>query len=122
MARPTKYDATLCETVIELGREGMGRAEIAAELGVSRQTLLNWSDEHPAFLDALHRANDYSLAWWEKQARTNLATPGYQSGLWKQAMSGRFPTEPYRERQEVTGKDGGPQEQVVRWAQSVDKS
>jgi hypothetical protein len=101
MGRPSKYDPAFCERVIELGREGCGKAEIADELDVSRQTLLNWSNEHPEFLDALQRAHDCSLAWWEKQARKNLSTSGYQSGLWKQAMSGRFPAEPYRERFDV---------------------
>ena len=100
--RPSEYDPAYCERVIELGSEGMGRAEIAAELEVARQTLTNWGDQHPEFLAALQRAHDCSLAWWEKQARTNLATTGYQAGLWKQAMSGRFPAEPYRERQEVS--------------------
>jgi hypothetical protein len=99
--RPSKYDPAYCDKVEELGRDGCSKAEIAAELSVSRQTLDNWAAEHPEFLEALHRANDLSLAWWEKQSRTNLATTGYQAGLWKQAMSGRFPNEPYRDRQMV---------------------
>jgi hypothetical protein len=107
--RPSKYDPAFCEQVIELGRDGLSRAEIAAELNVARQTLANWAEEHSEFLAALQEAHDRSLAWWEKQARTNLATSGYQAGLWKQAMSGRFPAEPYRERQEIAGPDGGPQ-------------
>lgn len=102
--RPSEYDPAYCERVIELGRQGCGKAEIADELDCSRQTLLNWAEAHPEFLDALHRAHDCSLAWWEKQARMNLATAGYQSGLWKQAMSGRFPAEPYRERQELSAQ------------------
>lgn len=108
VGRPTKYDPALCEQVVEAGRQGMSKAEIAADLDITRQTLDTWSKAHPDFLDALLRANDLSLAWWEKQARTNLATSGYQAGLWKQAMSGRFPSEPYRERQEVSGPGGGP--------------
>lgn len=108
VGRPTKYQPEFCDTVIEAGREGCGKAEIAAELDVTRETVNEWAKEHPEFSDAIHRAHELSLAWWEKQARTNLATSGYQSGLWKQAMSGRFPLEPYRERQEVTGANGGP--------------
>lgn len=104
--RPTTYDPAYCERVIELGREGCGRAEIADELDVARQTLTNWSEAHPEFLAALQRAHDCSLAWWEKQARTNLGTTGYQAGLWKQAMSGRFPAEPYRERVDTQHSGG----------------
>lgn len=105
--RPSKYEAAFCEAVIAFGQEGMSKAEIASGLNVSRQTLDNWGGEHPEFLDALQRAHEHSLAWWERQARTNLATSGYQAGLWKQAMSGRFPAEPYRERAELSGPGGG---------------
>jgi transposase len=114
MSRPTDYDPSLCERVIELGREGAGKAEIAAELDVSRQTVLNWSNAHPEFLDALQRAHDLSLAWWEKQSRLGLSDRNFNSSLWGKAMSGRFPAEPYRERQEVSGPNGGPQETVTR--------
>lgn len=106
--RPTKYDPAMCERVEKLGAEGMSRAEIAAEIGVVRNTLDNWAAEHPEFLQSLQRASELSLAWWEKQGRTNLTTAGFQASLWKQCMSGRFPAEPYRERVEHTGKDGGP--------------
>jgi hypothetical protein len=36
----------------------------------------------------------------------SLGGRGYQAGLWKQAMSGRFPLEPYRERSELAGEGG----------------
>lgn len=106
--RPTLYDPAFCDVVIEAGREGCSKAEIAALLGVTRETLDIWARTHADFSDAVHLARELSLAWWEKQARTNLATSGYQSGLWKQAMSGRFPAEPYRERTELAGPGGGP--------------
>lgn len=108
MGRPSKYEEAFCDAVIGFGQDGMSKAEIASSLDVSRQTLDNWGSEHPEFLDALRRAHEHSLAWWEKQARTNLATQGFQSGLWKQAVSGRFPSEPYRERSEISGPGGGP--------------
>jgi DNA-binding XRE family transcriptional regulator len=106
--RPSDYDTSFCEQVIGLGAQGMGRAEIAAEIGVARQTLTNWSERHPEFLAALQLAHDQSLAWWEKQARTNLATAGFQASLWSRAVSGRFPHEPYRDRAEISGPEGGP--------------
>lgn len=106
MGRPTKYLRAFCDRVIELGAEGCSKAEIAAELDVTRETVNEWAKAHTEFSDALSLAHEKSLAWWEKQARTNLATSGYQSGLWKQAMSGRFPAEPYRERQEHILPDG----------------
>lgn len=108
--RPTKYEPSMCERVIAVGALGYSRAEIAAELEINRDTLYRWQHEHPEFSDALQRANDLSLAWWERQGRTGLAQVGFNAGLYKQCMSGRFPAEPYRERFEHTGKDGGPVE------------
>lgn len=106
--RPSKYDPAYRDTVIEAGKEGQSKAEIAATLDVTRETVDIWARLHPEFSDALQRAHEHSLAWWERQARTNLGTSGYQAGLWKQAMSGRFPAEPYRERSEITGAAGKP--------------
>lgn len=108
MGRPTLYDPAFCDAVIEAGREGCSKAEIAALLGVTRETVDIWARTHADFSDALHMARELSLAWWEGEARKNLKTTGYQAGLWKQAMSGRFPNEPYRERAEVAGPNGGP--------------
>lgn len=70
--RPTSYQPGFCSAVIEYGGEGMGRAEIAAELGVSRQTLATWESTHPPFLDAMTRAYDASLAWWNRQGRLGI--------------------------------------------------
>ncbi len=101
MARPTKYNPDMCGRVIDCGKEGFSKAEIAAELEVTRETVDLWAKAHPEFSDAIHHAKELSLAWWERQSRTNLSTQGFQAGLWKQAMSGRFPAEPYRERTET---------------------
>jgi DNA-binding XRE family transcriptional regulator len=117
--RPSTYDPAYCERVVELGREGMSPAEIAAEIGVPRTTMISWAKAHPEFSTALSHAKDFELAWWEKQARTGLAQQGFNAGLWKHAVSGRFPHEPYRERQEVSGLNGGPQEHVHRIERAI---
>lgn len=113
VGRPSSYDPAYCDTVRALGAEGMSPAEIAMELGVPRTTMLSWADVHEEFSTALAHAKEFELAWWERQSRTNLATSGFQAGLWKHAMSGRFPSEPYRDRAEIAGKDGGPIETRV---------
>lgn len=116
--RPTDYDPAYCERLIECGKQGMSKAEMACSLDVSRQTLDNWASAHPEFLEALQRAMEHSLAWWEQQGRENLKTASFQSALYGRAMSGRFPAEPYRDRVEHTGKDGGP----IQTAGSLDLS
>lgn len=113
VGRPSKYDAAMCDIILKCGREGFSKAEMASELDVTRATMDEWGRQHPEFLNAIHRAQELSLGWWEKQSRINLATSGFQSGLWKQAMSGRFPNEAYRDRAEIGGFDGAPIEMAV---------
>jgi transcriptional regulator with XRE-family HTH domain len=113
VGRPSEYDPAFCERVIALGKEGKSRAEIASALDCSRTTLASWERNHPEFLNALQRANDESLAWWEKKARLGIDKgSAFNSTLWAKSVSGRFPAEPYRERVQLTGKDDGPIQHV----------
>lgn len=115
LGRPSDYRPEYCERAVELGRQGKSKAQIAADLDVCRNTLDNWAREHAEFLSAITRARDLSLAWWEDKAQSGLETSGFNASLWSRSMAARFP-EDYTERQkrEVTGKDGGPVEQVHR--------
>jgi transposase len=67
--RPSKYDPAFCDRVEELGRQGASVLECALELGVCKQTLFNWQEEHPEFLDALTRARAHRQVWWERVHR-----------------------------------------------------
>jgi len=109
VGRPTDYRPDHCARVIELGREGKSRAEIASALDCSRTTLAAWEKSHPEFLDALRRAKDEELAWWEGQAREGLNKgSAFNATIWSKSVSGRFPSEPYRERVQVSGPNDGP--------------
>lgn len=57
----------------------MGRAEMAAALGIDRSTLNDWAEQHDEFSRALKAALDLSQAWWERQGR--LATFGGFDGF-----------------------------------------
>ncbi len=113
MGRPSLYTPELaesiCAEVIALGRKGKSKAQIAASLDVARQTLEDWAAVHPEFLDALTRARDLALGWWEDVGQDNLCADRFQSSLWARSMGARFPAD-YREttRQELTGAGGGP--------------
>lgn len=109
VGRPEEYDQEYCKLVVTLGMEGRSRAEIASALGCSRQRLIDWSARHPEFRDALIRAKDEELAWWEAQARSGIHLGSdFNASLWAKCVSGRFPSEPYRDRMEHTGPNGGP--------------
>lgn len=98
--RPTAYRPKFCETVVELGRQGKSKAQIAAALDVSRLTLDNWAAEHPEFLNAMTHARDLALSWWEDQAQQGLTAERFQASLWSRSMAARFPDD-YREKAAV---------------------
>ena len=104
MARPTDYQPSYCEDVIELGKAGKSKAQMAAHFDVSRQTIDNWAAANPEFLEALTRAMAHCQAWWEDQGQTGLVTPQgvtFNSAVWKKSVEARF-REDYTERQEQT--------------------
>jgi hypothetical protein len=79
MGRPTKYDPKYCEEIIEYFDKKLFKEAsfgknpelndfptieyYAAKIrGVTRQTLINWTKEHPDFLEAFNRAKDLQQA------------------------------------------------------------
>lgn len=89
--RPTDYRSHYCQTVIELGKDGWSKAQIANHLDVSRNTLDIWAAAHDEFLSALTRARDASMAWWEQRAQEGLTNREFNANLWSRSMAGRFP-------------------------------
>jgi transposase-like protein len=112
VGRPSEYDPKFCDTVIECGRRGMSVTEMACAVGVTKQTLHNWVDKHPEFLDAFTYAKQLSQTWWEEQARIGLYSENGKSlnaSLWSRSMAARFPDEYTEKRKnEHSGPDGTP--------------
>lgn len=120
VGRPTAYDPAFCDKVIELGKLGKSFEQMAAQLNVSYRTLCRWRNEHEEFCHALEEAQAYEQAWWEEMAQSYLINE-YQgstinASMWSRSMAARFPRK-YSERlkQEISGVDGNPIEQVVTW-------
>ena len=109
LGRPTKYKPEMCDQVIVLMSEGASLVEVAAELGICKGTLHDWKKANAEFSDSIKRGVQLSQAWWEKQGRTNLFNPyqgdSFSASLWYMNMKNRFG---WRDKQEVTGSDGGP--------------
>jgi hypothetical protein len=115
MGRPSSYDPSYCERVIELGQDGASVVEMAHAIGVVKQTIYDWEKEHPEFLDAMTRAREASQVWWEVAGRMGLAADKFNASVWSRSMAARFPKD-WREVKgtELTGKDGAPVETVQR--------
>jgi len=96
--RPSGYDPSICKGVVELGREGMGKAEIAYELDISRPTLDDWMAKHEEFHYAVTRALGLSAGWWAKQGRLGIHSREFNSNAYSLQVRNRFPGE-WRDKQ-----------------------
>lgn len=103
--RPSKYDPSYCDKVMELGKDGMSPVQIACELEVPRTTLLSWAEQHEEFSTALTRAKDYEQAWWERAGMNGMVGDKFNAAVWKKSMEARFRGD-YTERKELTGEGG----------------
>lgn len=111
--RPSEYDPSFCDLVIEEGKKGKSIVQMALACGVCRTTLKTWAAEHPEFLAAFTLAKEYSLQWWESVAQTHMIEePGaakLNHGIWSRSMAARFPDDYTEKKQtELTGANGGP--------------
>lgn len=98
--RPSEYDPSFCEKVVELGRNGKGPAQIASALGVARSTLYDWADAHPEFSTAITRAKTEEQAWWENTGQDSLFADKFQPVIWSKSMQARF-RDDYTERRDL---------------------
>ena len=113
IGRPSLYDPSYCDKVVELGRLGKSLEQISSNLGVSCRVLYDWRDRYPEFLRALEEAKEAEQTWWEDQAQAymleNKDGPKLNASIWSRSMAARFPKK-YREsvKQEITGENGTP--------------
>lgn len=115
--RPTDYRPEYCQSIMEMGEQGMSVVEMAANLGVARNTLeLTWPHKFPEFLRALTLARDSSQAYWERRGRDGVfgEIPGFQSGAYSRSMAARFPKDWTEKKQtELTGSLQVEQRHVI---------
>jgi hypothetical protein len=123
VGRPTKYDPTYCDLVVEMLAEGASLTEFRAAVGgITRQTLSNWKDEHPEFLDALSKAEAVGQAYWEKRLRTDLMFDSkVNSPLVKLYFANRFNWHD-KQQTDVTSSDGSMKPTVVQIVAADDNS
>lgn len=101
--RPSKYDPSYCDVVVELGKEGKSLAQMCAHFDVTRQTIDNWAEQHPEFLEALNRARVHMQAKLEEMGFAGLTNKEFNAAVWKKTMEARF-RDDYTERKEVDHK------------------
>jgi len=118
--RPTKYDPTYCQEVLEMGARGFTKEQMAPELKVTLSTLYEWAESHRDFSEAMKEAVHLAQAYMERKALEALDKPtsAFNHSLWSKIVQCRFP-HVYRdvERKEISGIEGQPIPVAVASAQ-----
>ena len=113
VGRPSKYDLSYNDKVIELGKLGKSFEQMSSILGIGITTLKRWREEHEEFRASLEDAHGFAQTWWEDMAQSYLVeskdTEKLNTGLWSRSMAARFPAN-YSDRvkQEISGPNGSP--------------
>jgi hypothetical protein len=125
VGRPSKYSPAYVEEVVAFCAEGYSLTAFAGEIGVGRETITRWCDEHEEFRLAVNRAKAKRARWWEERARS-VAESGGTGGQSTMVIFGlkNHAPEDFRDKHdhEHAGPGGGPMEMVYRWQHSGEES
>lgn len=112
VGRPSLYDHSMCERLIEFAAEGCTVVEMAARLGIRKSTLYEWAKDQskPEFSDALACAREISEALHAERYRLGCCLPAAAFNAQAYAKFMGIVFADWREvtRTEHTGADGGP--------------
>lgn len=106
--RPSKYDPSKNDSVIDLMSEGASLVEVADLLDVRRETIWDWCNPdspryNEDFSNVIKRGLQKCQVWWEKQGRSNLGNKEFSWVGWFMNMKNRFPDD-WRDKKEVENK------------------
>jgi hypothetical protein len=89
---PRRYDPSFAERAVSLaGERGLGRAEIAVELGVNLEDFGAWAADDPTFATALADADTRAEAWWLAQPRLAMhSDKPFRIAVWAKAVAQRY--------------------------------
>jgi hypothetical protein len=107
--RPTDYRPAYTDEVTSHLGEGFTLASFAGIVGASRQTVYDWADAHPEFLDAIKKGRAKGQYVWEKRLTSQAIDGKGNTAAIIFAMKNLYQDD-WAEKiiNEHTGKDGGP--------------
>lgn len=82
VGRATKYDPGFCLVVRELAQRGEFPEAWAAEMGVTLNTMRNWSRNQPDFAEAVVIAHHLLQTYWTRDLVANRLNPNARPGLY----------------------------------------
>lgn len=63
--RPTKYDPSMCDKIIDAMSRGYTIAKFCVDVGIHKDTLYEWVKVHPEFSDSLKLGEAHRSVFWE---------------------------------------------------------
>lgn len=107
--RPTLYKPAYADEALNHLAEGYTLASFAGSIGAARQTVYDWADAHPEFLDAIKKGRAKGQAVWEKRLAAQAVAGEGNTAAIIFAMKNLYQDD-WSDRiiNEHTGKDGGP--------------
>jgi hypothetical protein len=96
----TKYEPEMCNTIIDMGKEGASQKMMWSQLGISKNTADAWKKKYPEFAEALDIALVHAQSYWETQLLANVENKNFNSRLVEIALRGQFQQD-YRETKDT---------------------
>ena len=88
--RPTKYLPEYCMKAYEIMRQGASLEELAYDLDVHTDTVVEWSNVHEDFSVAIKEGRSFAKGWWLKKGREHIENKEFNSTLWYMNMKNRY--------------------------------
>lgn len=110
--RPSKYNPSMCEIALEMMQNGASKVQVAAALGISKETFYQWINKDSdvfkqEFHDAIKMGSTKSQAWWEDQGIKGIwAGNKFNATAYIYQMKCRFP-EDYKENAQGETQQAG---------------
>lgn len=96
----SKYDPAMCQTMIELGKEGASQKIMWSTIGISKATAAAYKEKYPEFAEALDLALVHSQAYWERMMLANVENKNFNTRMVEIAVRGQF-GDTYKDNREI---------------------
>jgi hypothetical protein len=91
VGRPSEFNPEYAAIALDyVGDQGKSITQLARHLRVSKQSIYNWMDKYPEFLDALRMAQEWGQGYWEDRLEDMMTDRSANAPLVKLYFSNRF--------------------------------
>lgn len=113
MARPSKYDPSYCEKVIEFLAQGYTIEAFAGEVSVAPSAVYRWQKEHPEFQESIKIGQAKGALVWERRLAAIATGKDGNATAVIFGLKNRHPAA-WRDKQEVDHSGGVQISRITR--------